>query len=259
MGRGRPCFPPDFSCPAVLTLMLHRGSVWSPTGLSPPPVGSSNTVRLTQTPCGDDLAGSSQHRVQPRISSGGNLNTLIRFGLLPVRSPLLRESSLFLGVREMFQFPRFPPPPKRSVICLQMGLPHSDSVGSSVASTSPTLFAAWPRPSSALDAQASTMCSSLTMSCLWSSFFVVRAVKSVSPSATLANPAGSLQFNKVRSRHRSACLPGWSRGDSNPGPPPCKGGALPAKLRPPPRVPHEPIRGRAWTRTRDLGLIRAAL
>ena len=27
--------------------------------------------------------------------------------------------------------------------------------------------------------------------------------------------------------------PGWSRGDSNPGPPPCKGGALPAKLRPP--------------------------
>ena len=26
----------------------------------------------------------------------------------------------------------------------------------------------------------------------------------------------------------------WSRGDSNPGPPPCKGGALPAKLRPPP-------------------------
>jgi hypothetical protein len=28
----------------------------------------------------------------------------------------------------------------------------------------------------------------------------------------------------------------WSRGDSNPGPPPCKGGALPAKLRPHPRV-----------------------
>ncbi len=26
--------------------------------------------------------------------------------------------------------------------------------------------------------------------------------------------------------------PGWSRGDSNPGPPPCKGGALPTKLRP---------------------------
>ncbi len=30
--------------------------------------------------------------------------------------------------------------------------------------------------------------------------------------------------------HGMGC--GWSRGDSNPGPPPCKGGALPAKLRP---------------------------
>jgi hypothetical protein len=32
----------------------------------------------------------------------------------------------------------------------------------------------------------------------------------------------------------SATTPRWSRGDSNPGPPPCKGGALPTKLRPPP-------------------------
>ena len=41
------------------------------------------------------------HRRQPVPQCG--------FGLLPVRSPLLRESSLFLGVREMFQFPRCPP------------------------------------------------------------------------------------------------------------------------------------------------------
>jgi hypothetical protein len=35
----------------------------------------------------------------------------------------------------------------------------------------------------------------------------------------------------------------WSRGDSNPGPPPCKGGALPAKLRPRARLPtHRPAR-----------------
>jgi hypothetical protein len=38
---------------------------------------------------------------------------------------------------------------------------------------------------------------------------------------------------------------GWSRGDSNPGPPPCKGGALPAKLRPPaPRRPRRQPRPR---------------
>ena len=42
-----------------------------------------------------------RQRQQPRAPHG--------FGLFPVRSPLLRESSLFLGVREMFQFPRFPP------------------------------------------------------------------------------------------------------------------------------------------------------
>jgi hypothetical protein len=33
------------------------------------------------------------------------------FGLRPVRSPLLRACFLFLGVREMFQFPRCPPQP----------------------------------------------------------------------------------------------------------------------------------------------------
>jgi hypothetical protein len=32
-----------------------------------------------------------------------------RFGLTPVRSPLLRGLFRFLGVHEMFQFPRFPP------------------------------------------------------------------------------------------------------------------------------------------------------
>ena len=34
---------------------------------------------------------------------------------------------------------------------------------------------------------------------------------------------------------RYQCAAPWSRGDSNPGPPPCKGGALPAELRPRPR------------------------
>ena len=34
------------------------------------------------------------------------------------------------------------------------------------------------------------------------------------------------------SRSFSYCYPWWSWGDSNPRPPPCKGGALPAKLQP---------------------------
>ena len=46
LGRGRPCFPPDFACPAVLTIMVHRVPVFTPTGLSPSPVARSSGVRL---------------------------------------------------------------------------------------------------------------------------------------------------------------------------------------------------------------------
>ncbi len=49
--------------------------------------------------------------------------TPARFGLIPFRSPLLRESLLLSSPRgtEMFQFPRFPPP----ALCVQAGVtPH---------------------------------------------------------------------------------------------------------------------------------------
>ena len=149
LGRGRPCFPPDFACPAVLTSMTHPSAcpVTYRTLTFSGPLFQYGSARTSSS--GEHPAERSRHHVQPHPSSGSSLDTLRWFGLLPVRSPLLRESSLFLGVREMFQFPRFPPPLARSVICLQMGLPHSDSTGSSVASTSPARFAAWPRPSSA--------------------------------------------------------------------------------------------------------------
>jgi hypothetical protein len=80
------------------------------------------------------------------------------FGLLPVRSPLLRESSLFLGVLRCFSSPGAlfgiaPEVPGRA----PGGLPHSDIPGSPAASASPGHFAAWPRPSSAANAKASTM------------------------------------------------------------------------------------------------------
>lgn len=72
----------------------------------------------------------------------------------------------------------------------------------------------------------------------------------------LRDARGDLPVARSRSPHpdpagRSVSLVkvlpagGWSRGDSNPGPPPCKGGALPAKLRPPMRT-----RGAPPTRSR---------
>ena len=57
----------------------------------------------------------------------------------------------------------------------------------------------------------------------------------------------------------------WSRGGSNPRPPPCKGGALPIELRPQSDSSVEinstwmADGGPSWTRTRDLSLIRTAL
>jgi hypothetical protein len=81
------------------------------------------------------------------------------------------------------------------------------------------------------------------------------------PPANTPLPAGNRArttvAHRILPRRQIGCVVQWSRGDSNPGPPPCKGGALPAKLRPPAR-PGAPG-GRAWTRTRDLGLIRTAL
>jgi hypothetical protein len=105
LGRGHPCFPPDVTCPAVLTIWTHR------------PAGA--TAYGTLTPCGDPFQWSS---ARTRWSRRGGCRPLrstrptprrhrrqaiapAGFGLLPVRSPLLRESSLFLGVLRCFSSP----------------------------------------------------------------------------------------------------------------------------------------------------------
>src|SRR6185437_8584956 len=66
-----------------------------------------------------------------------------RFGLVPVRSPLLRESRLMYVPpgTEMFQFPDWPLT-MESPGMTQVGLPHSDIGGSTLASSSPPLIAA---------------------------------------------------------------------------------------------------------------------
>ena len=58
---------------------------------------------------------------------------------------------------QMFHFPRFPPGYRRVMGRAPTGLPHSDPPGSQAASASPGHFAAWPRPSSAAIAKASTL------------------------------------------------------------------------------------------------------
>ena len=107
LGRGRPRFPPDVSCRAVLT---HRGTL-APQA---PPYGAL-------TPCGgpfqwpSGVLGAPATGLLPRPRGRPTPRrhrqqavAPARFGLLPVRSPLLRESSLFLRVLRCFSSPRAP-------------------------------------------------------------------------------------------------------------------------------------------------------
>ena len=103
---------------------------------------------------------------QPRPCNARRLSHMDRFGLVRVRSPLLTESLLFSlpAGTEMFHFPAFPP----RTLCVQMrvtrslarraGFPHSDILGSRSGYRLPQAFRRFPRPSSAPDAKASTVC-----------------------------------------------------------------------------------------------------
>ena len=87
-----------------------------------------------------------------------------RFRLIPVRSPLLRESRLLSLPRgtEMFQFPRFPP----QALCVQTWVtghdpsrvsPFGDPRVIALGRQLPVAFRSHPRPSSASGAKASTV------------------------------------------------------------------------------------------------------
>ena len=132
----------------------------STTGLSPSAVCRSSTLRLTSVqaqrgvgiPLHRDRTTPERQRIPAR--------TPPRFGLCPVRSPLLRASSLFLGVLRCFSSPGSPPVTSGWQAITPAGLPHSEISGSPAASASPEHFVAWPRPSSASSAKASTVCPS---------------------------------------------------------------------------------------------------
>ena len=118
----------------------------SDTGLSPSPAGLSSALFLETrflTPRG--RCGNLRQRLQPPLR---NAHTLTRTGfrLLPFRSPLLRESFLFLRVLRCFSSPRAPRMPilfsMRSPGIPLGGFPHSDISGSTPVDSSPKLFAA---------------------------------------------------------------------------------------------------------------------
>jgi len=69
LGRGRPCFPPDVSCPAVLTFMSHqvmRNVAYGALTRSGAPFQDASAVPHTP---GEQSVACSQHHVQPPSGS----------------------------------------------------------------------------------------------------------------------------------------------------------------------------------------------
>jgi hypothetical protein len=368
-----------------------RRSAPSPTGLSPAPAPRSSGVRLTRTKPAKGRSPPPCHPSIPPSGSADRLDSPDGFGLLPVRSPLLGESFLFLGVLRCFSSPGAPPPDAGAGVSPPAGCPirrprdrrlpapppsisprgrvlprppaprhppcahlrgvvrrarraplpppSRPAVGAGprhpparshapCATHRPTVPAAsgavrgWVRcgprsPFGPLPIRCRSVPEphrAFHAPCVvprarpWSNRRggirpppVARRRTRRRPAApdpggepagdqagTRSRPFGCQGTPRRTGHQAGAARPGsppvgWSRGDSNPGPPPCKGGALPAKLRPRSesavggrqfrRSPTGPSAvlsthcsvlstrrgGRAWTRTRGLGLIRAAL
>ncbi len=104
-------------------------------------------------------SGSAMTILQPRM------NESTRFGLIPLRSPLLGESRLisFPSGTEMFHFPELAAfAYEFSKDCRDIapgGSPHSDTPGSMDVELLPGTFRSLPRLSSPSSAKASTRCS----------------------------------------------------------------------------------------------------
>src|SRR5689334_10417870 len=94
--------------------------------------------------------------------SSTNSRRITTTGLVPVRSPLLRESRLisFPPVTEMFQFTGFASHTYEFSVRypLRGGLPHSEIAGSKVVCHLADAYRRLPRLSSPSTAKASTMC-----------------------------------------------------------------------------------------------------
>ncbi len=239
----------------------------SPTGLSPAPVGPFQWPFgcTTDARRARSVAPSSA-LVQPRIRQRRPARTPTRVWA-PPRSLAATQGILsFPRGTEMFQFPRCPPRPCGRVTRLtRAGCPIRRSPDHRAASASPGHFAAWPRPSSAAGAKASTVRPSSSDLILIAMPALARRSRHRSRRTALAH----VGTPSLAMRCRSVALAPVRRLSS------CSGGAAGTRTpdlrrakaalsqlsydpsRPSPAL--APVGGRAWTRTRDLGLIRAAL
>jgi hypothetical protein len=270
LGGGPPCFPPDSACPAVLTDLVHPtpltvaygtltrcggpfqqpsadqrspserpaarshqtvqprpgigGSLCHPGGLgsarfarrySGPPFFSSGYVRCFSSPGAPRIAPVS--RYDPgRVAPFGNL-WLTRSQHVP--RAFRRVGASFVG-RWRLGIPHV----LIYVVCL---VGSGCRLGDDVSPPVPT------RPGRIL---------------LRGARGDVTGVPVFARRGTRA-PRGATHVQLSRfgpTRDRSGPGSRWSRGESNPGPPPCKGGALPTELRPPTKRTQDSGRRPQW-------------
>jgi hypothetical protein len=97
--------------------------------------------------------------LQPSMDIGHRATKSTKFRLFPFRSPLLGESRLIYLPQgtEMFHFPQFPPTFQRVLRVTTERVAPFGNPRLGLLDSSPRLIAVLPRPSSALDAKASTM------------------------------------------------------------------------------------------------------
>ena len=102
MGGGPPGFPRDFTCPVVLGVSSGSEAAFRLRGFH-------LLWRSFPAPSAKPASFVTPRRnaLQPHCNA---VSFTLRFGLFPVRSPLLRESRLLSFPRgtKMFQFPRLP-------------------------------------------------------------------------------------------------------------------------------------------------------
>ena len=80
LGRGRPCFPPDSACPAVLTIRNHSPAPGAGYGTLTPSGRPFQQRSLRPGRASDEPAGSSIALVQPPPRIGGSLYRAVGLG-----------------------------------------------------------------------------------------------------------------------------------------------------------------------------------
>ncbi len=143
---GPPSFTPDFSGRALLRNSTSTSPSPSPTGLSPSLAPRSRGLRLTS--------------LIPSVGPTTPWPQGPRFGLRPVRSPLLRASRLISlpPGTEMFQFPGFALVRKRVTELAPRRVAPFGHPGLNACVPLPLAYRSLPRPSSPPCAQASPTC-----------------------------------------------------------------------------------------------------